>query len=168
MDMRAYLSFIACGLACGGASGPPIDGGTDGGADTSTTDGGDAAPVDSSADVNNGDGAACPDEHGKYAVTFTGQGCGTISNSAPICVSETSCTITLATTGTGPNELSGMTPIGGDGSFSNAAMNEGAMSRTGCVGTWNSGATTLTIDCGGVNTSQSCEAVLVLIGGTCN
>src|SRR5947199_169371 len=81
--------------------------------------------------------------------------------SAPICIQETSCSITLSTTGNGGNEVSGTTPIGADGSLSGAAIMEGTSARTGCVGTWATSTSTLTIDCGGVSTSQSCRATLV-------
>src|SRR5260370_37725348 len=71
------------------------------------------------------DSGACPDEQGLYSLAFSGQGCGTVATTAPICIAETSCTITLTTKGAGGgNEISGTTPIGADGSFSGAAITE--------------------------------------------
>ena len=148
-------------VSCSGGGTGGIDAASDAAASETGSDG---AP-DSS---NNNDGGACPDEHGLYSVSFTGQGCGTISSSAAICISQTSCSITLATSGTGANELSGTTPIGADGSFLGAAIQEGTSSRTGCVGTWDNGGAMLTIDCGGTNTSQSCRAMLMRTAATCN
>lgn len=164
--MRIYLRFVACValVSCSGAGTSGVDGGSDAASDAAASETG----SDATADSTNGDAGGCPDEHGLYSVTFSGQGCGTISSSAAICVTQTSCAITLATSGTGANELSGTTPIGADGSFSGAAIQEGTSSRTGCVGTWDNGGSMLTIDCGGTNTSQSCSAMLMRTAATCN
>ena len=167
--MRTYLSSITCAVivvASGGTSGGIDGGGTDGNAGS---DSGDAATSDASNDGSGNDtGAQCPDENGKYSVTFSGQGCGNVATSAPVCITETACTITLATLSTSGNEVSGTTPIGADGSFSGAAIDEGTSQRTGCVATWDTGSSTLTIDCGGTGTSQSCRATLVRTAANCN
>jgi hypothetical protein len=44
-------------------------------------------------------------------------------------------------------------------------LREGTANRTGCTGTWNAG--TMTVDCGGTNTSQSCVVDLVRVSDTC-
>jgi hypothetical protein len=54
-----------------------------------------------------------------------------------------------------------------DGSFTGAAITEGTGNRTGCTGTWNAGTSTLTVDCGGVGSSQSCIATLTRSSLTC-
>ena len=152
--------------ACGGATGTGL---TDGGNDASSGNDGSSSDASSTDSGNNDSGMACPDESGRYSVTFSGLGCGTIGMQASICITETNCSITIATgiTSGGSNEVSGMTPIQNDGSFSGAAIKEGSMSRTGCTGSWDMGSSTLTIDCGGVNTNQSCEATLVRTAGKC-
>jgi hypothetical protein len=157
-------------VACGGTGGTPLDGGNDGTAgNDSGNDSGNDASSDVASDTSGDTGAQCPNESGLYSVAFSGQGCGNVSNNAPICITETSCTITLATKGSGgSNEVSGTTPILNDGSFTGAAINEGSMNRTGCVATWDNGSSTLTIDCGGTGTSQSCRATLVRTNANCN
>lgn len=168
--MRHILSFIlgVTIVACGGADSTGLDGGSDSGGDSSGNDSGGDATMDAANNNDAADGAACPDESGSYTVTFTGQGCGNVATSAPICIQESSCTITLSTGAGGSNEISGTTPIVADGSFTGAALNEGSMNRTGCVGSWDAGTSTLTIDCGLMNTTQSCRATLVRKGANCN
>jgi hypothetical protein len=53
------------------------------------------------------------------------------------------------------------------GNFANGAVMEGSAQRTGCTGTWNAGMSQLTVDCGGMGSSQSCIATLTRTGTTC-
>jgi hypothetical protein len=136
--------FLVC--ACGGSSTPAPD----------------AKPPDASsadATVN-----PCPDEAGAYSIALTGAGCGNLSATASECVMQDVCTITLTTTGGG---LAGTTPLGTDGSFANGAITEGTGNRTGCTGTWDPGKSTLTVDCGGIGSGQSCIATLTRTASSC-
>jgi hypothetical protein len=54
-----------------------------------------------------------------------------------------------------------------DGSFSGAPIKEGNVNRTGCVGTWDGNGSILTVDCGGVGTTQSCRATLTRTALNC-
>jgi hypothetical protein len=110
------------------------------------------------------DAGPCPDQHGAYTIALSGQGCGDLSATGPECVTQSACAITFASTGGG---LSGTATLGMDGSFTGAAITEGTGNRTGCTGTWNAGTSTLTVDCGGVGTSQSCVATLTRTSLTC-
>lgn len=98
---------------------------------------------------------------GAYAVTMSGAACPVVSDPT-VCITQQACAITLQGT-----TLSGTITVGPDGSFSSGAVREGAADRSGCVGGWSSGSSTLTIDCGGKETSQSCEAVLTRAALTC-
>ena len=110
------------------------------------------------------DAGPCPDQHGAYAISISGQGCGDLSASASECVTQSACAITFASSGAA---LNGTAMLGMDGSFTGAAITEGTVNRTGCTGTWASGTSTLTVDCGGIGTSQSCVATLTRTSKTC-
>ncbi len=157
--------------ACGGVGTDLGDGGTggDGGSVSSTgndaTSGNDA----SGSDGATSDSGACPDERGRYALTFTGEGCGPTASTGNICIQEDACAITLSTLGGGNNVISsGAVPIASDGSFTGANITEGTSNRSGCEATWDQGTSTLVIDCGGTGTSQSCRATLVRKSPGCN
>ena len=110
------------------------------------------------------DAGPCPDQHGAYSVALSGQGCGNTSMAAD-CITQNACTITLSSNGGG--SLDGTASVAMDGSFTGAAITEGTGNRTGCVGMWNASTSTLTVDCGGVGTSQSCRATLTRTSKTC-
>jgi hypothetical protein len=110
------------------------------------------------------DAGPCPDQHGAYSIAISGQGCGDLNASAPECITQSACTITLASSG---GALNGTAALAMDGSFTGAAITEGTGNRTGCVGMWNPGTSVLTVDCGGVGTSQSCRATLTRTSKTC-
>jgi hypothetical protein len=99
-------------------------------------------------DAPSADAGPCTGERGAYSISLSGQGCGDLNASAPECI--------------------GTASLGADGSFSGAAITEGTGNRTGCVGTWNAATSTLTVDCGGVGSSQSCRATLTRTSMTCN
>jgi hypothetical protein len=114
------------------------------------------------------DAGPCPDQHGAYTVAISGQGCGNLNASAPQCIMQSACSITLASSAaTGGNALNGTAMLAMDGSFTGAAITEGTLNRTGCVGAWNASTKALTVDCGGVGTSQSCRATLTRTSTTC-
>jgi hypothetical protein len=98
------------------------------------------------------------------------QGCGTtFSASAPECIKQTVCTATFSsrTLDGGDTGISGTAFIKSDGSFTYAALKEGTVNRTGCTGTWDEGTGTLTVDCGGVDSGQSCVVTLTRTGNPC-
>src|SRR5882724_11559895 len=96
------------------------------------------------------DAGPCPDQHGAYSVSIAGQGCGDLA-AGPECITQIACEITFASNGMA---LNGTASLGMDGAFTGAAITEGTLNRTGCTGTWNESTSTLTVDCGGVGTSQ--------------
>jgi hypothetical protein len=58
--------------------------------------------------------------------------------------------------------------LDGGGAFSDGAITEGTVNRSGCTGTWQPGSSpTLIVDCGGVSSSQSCVATLTRSSLTC-
>jgi hypothetical protein len=84
-------------------------------------------------------------------------------------VRQTACAISFVSNGSGAggNALNGNASLSGTGDFSGAAIREGTVQRTGCTGTWNGATSTLTVDCGGMGTSQSCVATLVRTAAVC-
>jgi hypothetical protein len=132
------LALVCLVLACGGNDG-------------STTDAG-----------------PCPDEHGAYSIVLAGQGCGDLNASALQCITQSSCAITLTSTSpAGGQALNGTASLDVAGAFTSAAISEGTANRTGCVGTWSAATSTLTVDCGGVGSSQSCRATLARTSMSC-
>jgi hypothetical protein len=114
------------------------------------------------------DAGLCPDQRGAYSVALSGAGCGDLDATAPQCITQPVCTITLAaTSGSSGTALNGTAMLGMDGSFTGAAITEGTVNRTGCTGTWAAGTSTLTVDCGGIGSSQSCVATLTRTSKTC-
>lgn len=114
------------------------------------------------------DAGPCPDQHGAYSVAISGQGCGDLDSNAPECITQSACAITFASSApAGGNALNGTAGLAMDGSFTGAAITEGTVNRTGCVGAWNASTKVLTVDCGGVGTSQSCRATLTRTATTC-
>jgi hypothetical protein len=126
------------------------------------------AACGSSSKGNSVDAGPCPDQHGAYSIAISGQGCGDLNATAPECITQTACAITFASNAPGgPTALNGTAMLAMDGSFTGAAITEGTGNRTGCVGAWNASSSTLTVDCGGVGTSQSCRATLTRTSSTC-
>ncbi len=115
-----------------------------------------------------GDAAACPDEHGAYSISVSGAGCGDLDPSAAQCVQQVGCSLSFISNPAGASRaLNGSTTIGSDGSFIGASITEGSTPRSGCTGTWDNTAQTLTVDCGGTGSSQSCVVTMVRTGSTC-
>jgi hypothetical protein len=144
----------------------------------STPDAGGASDSASVSDARDAQSDAapppCPDVHGSYSITAVeAQGCGVAFNaSAPQCIRQgqsTACGITFQSTvsGGGNKAINGDASLQNDGTFSGAALTEGTLGRTGCTGTWNAGASTMTVDCGGTGSSQACVLSLVRTAATC-
>lgn len=166
--MLAGLAASSCGDSTGSVGG---DGGSDAGVGDLST-GNDLASTDatSAIDLSSADAGPCPDVFGAYTVSVSGQGCGDLNASAPQCIAGTgtACVahfISAPPTGTGA--VNGQAMLQMDGSFSGAALIFGTVQRSGCVGTWNAATSTLTADCGGMGSSQSCVVTLTRTGTTC-
>jgi hypothetical protein len=142
--VRALAISIALVAACGGKNGNTVD-------------------------ATSADAGPCTGERGAYSISLGGQGCGDLNASAPECVVQSACGITFVSNSPGGvNGLNGTASLGADGSFTGAAITEGTGNRTGCTGTWNAATSTITVDCGGVGSSQSCRATLTRTAMTCN
>jgi hypothetical protein len=180
------------GTGEGGATGdsasnePETGQGADG---SSTADG--STPVDGGRDasflgdsaltLDGNDGGGCPNSLGGYApLVATGMGCGDFNALAKECIlpvtsggsstanaclirfnSEQPATIPAVN---GPQLGADLKP---DGTFDNATLRLGTIVRTGCVGSFDEVAQTMTVTCGGTGTSQSCTITLVRSSVTC-
>jgi hypothetical protein len=154
------------GVSTGGGGGAAGGGVSTGGG----TAGGGAGGGTSAGGGTGGGGlndAGCPDESGSYTIALMGAGCGDTSAGAPECLTQTGCALTLTSSGAAGSGLNGTVNLDDAGTFSNGAVREGTGNRTGCVGTWAPGTSTLTVDCGGVGTSQSCVTTLSRTSATC-
>ena len=163
------------GQAEGGADAPA--GGDDrGGTNDGTTGTGDATAGDATAGDAASDGVGgggdsatdgpappCPDESGLYTMSAVdAQGCGNLNLLALECIQQSGCDIMFqsrVTAAAGPG-IDGDPALQSDGSFSNGALKEGTVSRSGCTGAWDATTSTLTVDCGGTGSSQSCVVAL--------
>lgn len=143
-----------------------------------------AAPDDGSVDLSSGDGARpmpssdlwgvdagpCPDVFGSYSVQVAGQGCGDLNANAPQCLKGTTMTCAahfVSVPASGPGAVNGQAMLTSDGSFTNAMLLFGTVQRSGCVGSWDSATSTMTADCGGMGSSQSCVVTLTRTSVTC-
>jgi hypothetical protein len=79
-------------------------------------------------------------------------------------VGAASCQVQLVSQGAAGSALNGTVALDMSGNFASGAVKEGSVQRTGCTGSWNPAASQLTVDCGGLGTSQSCVATLVRTG----
>jgi hypothetical protein len=68
---------------------------------------------------------------------------------------------------TGSPAVNGVVILQSDGSFSGAALQFGTVQRTGCTGQWDAASQTLTLDCGGMGSSQSCVVTMTRTGSAC-
>jgi hypothetical protein len=100
-----------------------------------------------------------------------GQGCGDVTATAPQCIKQgnSPCQIVLVSGSAGgiAGALSGTVDIDVTGGFTDGAIKEGTVQRTGCVGVWNAATAALTVDCGDVGTAQSCIATLTRTSSAC-
>jgi hypothetical protein len=139
----------------------PLDAGIDSAID------GIEASVDAGIDASLGQ--ACPDEIGTYTVVTSGAGCSDLVMSAvqSITPGASACQVQLVSAGAGGSALNGTITLDSYGNFAGGAVKEGTVQRTGCTGVWSAGMSQLTVDCGGMMTSQSCVALLTRTGTTC-
>jgi hypothetical protein len=159
--------------------GTPVEAGADSAVDSSSDTGsveaGLDAPSDGPVDAGGTDApsetasAPCPDELGAFTVMTAGAGCGDLAAGAPQCIQAgaTSCQAQLVSQGAAGSALNGTVSLDMSGSFASGAVKEGSVQRTGCTGAWNAAMSQLTVDCGGVGSSQSCVATLVRTSKTC-
>ncbi len=176
---------LAAILACSGST-ATLGNGTDGGSGADTGARGDAATgSDSSSGMDgsvvdstaNGDGpttgdggsqdgnmvAACPDLSGAYTggIVASGQGCGNLNVDANECIQQMGCHIVfLSTSLTGTPAVTGEAQIDNVGAFMGAGLVLGTNMRTGCTGQWDAQTQTLTVDCGGTGSAQSCTVTM--------
>jgi hypothetical protein len=127
--------------------------------------GSDLATGDANApiDLAGVDFGPCPNVLGQYSVSIMGQGCSDLNPSAPQCIKGTSTACTahfVSVPATGPGAVNGAAMLMMDGSFSGAMLLFGTQQRSGCVGTWDAATSTMTADCGGMGSSQSCIVTL--------
>jgi hypothetical protein len=177
--------LVACGS--GGSSTTTIDSGAgdDGSGSSSGADdsgGRDAtgSSSGSSSGSSGGDAVAdgpvldagpCPDIVGSYGqISTEGQGCSDLNLVASECImlAQQQCAFQLVspTTGSIP-AVNGTVVLTVAGSFTGAMLKFGTVQRSGCVGQWDAPTQTLTLDCGGMGTSQSCTVTLVRSSTTC-
>jgi hypothetical protein len=195
MQRGATRALAVCGIlwvaACGQSfTSAPVDGGhPDGGGGDGPLSGsdGDATATDVGTDAGapkpdasmHDDGPACPDEHGSYTLASKGTGCGVaFSDSAPECISQTACMITLVSSAPSSGKpmstgLNSKEPIaiGFSGGFSSSVIYVGGgttgVARKDCVGAWKA-PDALIVDCGGEGKLGSCTITLTRTGLTCN
>jgi hypothetical protein len=175
-------------LACGGseftiAATGEADGGPDGmpGQSDATASGDARASGEAAADTGPivvVDGAtpldapspSCPNIAGAYAVVIVeAAGCGDLSATAPQCIQQDAlgCALTFVSMG-----LANTAAVNGNATlqgrnFSDAQLKEGTVDRSGCTGTWDGVTSTLSVDCGGTGTAQSCIVALRRTAARC-
>jgi hypothetical protein len=144
------------------SSGPD---GSSGGPDSSG-----GGPDSSGGDGTTSEGGACPDITGTYGqISTSGLGCGDLNTKAPECIvlAQEVCAFQLTSSSGVIPAVNGTVVLASDGSFSNASLQFGTIQRTGCTGQWDAGSKTLTLDCGGTGTTQSCVVTMVHSGAPC-
>src|SRR5215831_11876736 len=163
--MRQHLRFalvLAVALAaCGDDSAPPGGSGGSGGSSGSGGSGGTGGSGGSSVDAG-----PCPSVFGRYSMLMTtGAGCGDLNTSAPQCIAGTNqacfAHFMSVVSGGGAGAVNGGAMLQMDGSFNNANLIFGSVQRSGCIGSWNETTQTMTANCGGTGSSQSCTVTMV-------
>ena len=148
---------------------------TGSGGDTSVTDGGMGRDTsflgDSALTLDGNDGGGCPNVIGGYSfLVASGLGCGDLDVTAKQCIlyggaAGNACLIHFQSEQPTPGRaINGPNPAAdllADGTFSGAALREGTFNRTGCTGSFNTATQTMTVNCGGTGTSQSCTVTMV-------
>jgi hypothetical protein len=177
-------------FACSGADGGALGG--DGGSSDAVGSSDDSSSSDGSSSDDGGNGgdasgsgvggssggieaaaaaAPCPDIGGAYAqFAWSGVGCSDINSAAPECImlAQQLCAFQLVSApSTGKPAVNGVVILQSDGSFSGAALQVGTRLRTGCAGQWDVASQTLTFDCGGMGSSQTCSVSMTRTGSTC-
>jgi hypothetical protein len=162
----ATASDAAPGSSGEGGTSP---GGSGGPASSSGVTDGSGPRADSPTD---GPTMACPDVRGTYTVTIlqgAGSGCSDLNAGAPQCIREGTqglCGIEFRSNPSGgvSPAVTGSALLQPNGSLGNAQLTLGTQDRSGCTAKWASASSTLTIDCGGMDSSQSCVVALVRNG----
>ena len=124
----------------------------------------------SATDLAGVDLGPCPNVFGTYSVSIMGQGCSDLNASAPQCIKGTSTVCAahfVSVPASGPGAVNGQASLMSDGSFANAMLLFGSVQRSGCVGTWDPATSTMTADCGGIGSSQSCVVTLTRTSTSC-
>jgi hypothetical protein len=159
-NVGAGDSSVADGPRAEAGGGPDSGGAADGPLDAIPTDGqaGDApAALD-------GPASACPDVAGSYGIVVVeAGGCAGLDATAQECVRQSQgCGIEFrsSVSGGGPAAIDGTATVTAAGSVSGATLMEGNSQRSGCTGTWSAATSTMTVDCGGTGSSQSCLVTL--------
>jgi hypothetical protein len=168
----AWVILCSMCLACGGPEFAIASGEGEGGPSGADARGTSDAPPDTGPVVG-GDAAtpACPNVAGAYAVAIVDAiGCGDLSITAPQCIQQNSqaCAITFVS-----QDSTNTAAINGDATlqdrtFGGAQLKEGTVDRSGCTGVWDPTTSTLTVDCGGVGTAQSCVVSLRRTAAHCS
>src|SRR5215831_13931352 len=160
------LVFAIAG--CGDDSAPPgSTGGAGGSAGAGGSGGSGGSNVDAPAiDAATADAGPCPDVFGAYSMVMTtGAGCGDLNTSAPQCIAGTNqacfAHFMSVVSGGGAGAVNGGAMLQMDGSFNNANLIFGSVQRSGCIGSWNETTQTMTANCGGTGSSQSCTVTMV-------
>jgi hypothetical protein len=109
---------------------------------------------------------------GRYTMLMTtGAGCGNLNTGAPQCIQGTNqacfAHFVSVVPGGGTGAVNGGAMLQMDGSFSGANLIFGTVQRSGCVGSWNQATSTMTANCGGTGSSQSCTVTMVRSASTC-
>lgn len=159
--------------ASGSMSGSGASSGMASGASTGNSASGNATGSPSGSTSGAASGSPqCPSLGGGYRMAAVdARGCGnTLSPTSPECIRQVGCSAAISfplVAGAKPG-IRGDATLQSDGSFVGAAITEGTLPRTGCTGTWDAATSTLTVDCGGKGTTQSCVLSLTRIAATCN
>ncbi len=161
------------GMDSGACPGCVDSGGTDGALGEAGDSGGSGdsgGPGDSGGDAPTDASRPCPIVGGAYSIMLIDNaGCGNFNSNAPQCIVQTACTISFSSVvSAGFPAINGDPTLQNDGSFTFGALKEGNVNRTGCTGTWTAGTSTMTVDCGGMGSSQSCVVALTRTNTKCN
>jgi hypothetical protein len=153
----------------GGSSGGASSDGGPGNGEAAADDG--PASNDVVSPPMDAPGAPCPDVSGAYSIAILqGAGCGDLSAIARQCIQQDAlgCAITFVSQGSSNTAaINGDPTLQADGSFDGAALTEGSVDRTGCTGSWDTLTSTMTVDCGGTGSSQSCVVALTRVNARC-
>lgn len=157
----ASSSGVTSGDGAAGSSGA----GTSDGAAPGDAVASDSSLGDSATGATDGPALSCPSVAGSYTITLTqAAGCGNLGITATQCIrSNGGCSYEFRSNATsgGASGIDGSFTLNSAGTFDGASLSEGSGNRSGCTGSWSASTMTMTVDCGGSGTSQSCVATLV-------
>jgi hypothetical protein len=148
----------------GGATasgGAPANGGNGGSMASAGAAGIDLGTVGGGMGTSGAANSSCPVPVGYYKmITIDGAGCGDLDPSVPACVAAGGAVCRYDVESRSGKSVSGSISVQPDGTFQNAAIQDGSAQRSGCQGTVTKGV--LTIVCGGTDPSsdQYCAATL--------